>query len=127
MGRRTTGKDKVFPKGALCPICKKNRVDEPNEAVDLRGGAMFGTEDLAGPDKRMYGYLDLHHHAAHGPEVPKGASTDAVVSLVEEASNGQFELRVCSIECLRRMFSDWVARLEKDMRAAARPARRRKC
>jgi len=56
-----------YPKKALCPWCKKNKVFEPHSFAVLGGGALLmdRKRDYGSSDDRMNAYLSLTWHGAH--------------------------------------------------------------
>jgi hypothetical protein len=72
------------------------------------------------------GFLDLEWHGAHDSGKGVNQKTYAVVPIVDAARGGQFDIYVCSLGCLRRLFSEWVDYLESAVKASKRKQRKRK-
>jgi hypothetical protein len=95
------------PRTYICRACKKKVVQEPKSFIAIRGGGL-ALEDEAlqayGPSESLLGFLDLFWYGdcSRDPEPQVPAST--LIRVVNNASEGQFEIRVCSLRCLRRFF-----------------------
>lgn len=72
------------------------------------------------------GFLDLAWHGAHDSGKGVNKKTYAVVPIVDAARGGQFDIYVCSLGCLRRLFSEWVDYLESAVKASKRQQRKQK-
>lgn len=122
------GHKSTYPQKPLCPICKKARVFEPHSFAVVAGGALL--MDRKRRNSRMNdaldGFLDLVWHGAHDSGKGVNQKTYAVVPIVDAARGGQFEIYVCSLRCLRRLFSEWVDSLEGAVNASKHKKRKRK-
>lgn len=104
--------DESFPVEPICPICKKNRIFEPNNFIVLEGGALL--VDKKGDsilNKKMEGYLNLIWHAQHEKDVNIEGDSH-LLEIVKDSKNGQFNLYFCSTVCLRKFFNMLVDDLE---------------
>ncbi len=74
----------------------------------------------------LEGFLDLEWHGAH--DNGKGVNKEiyAVVPIVDAARGGQFDIYVCSLGCLRKLFTEWVDYLESVVKASKRQQRKPK-
>ena len=104
-----------FPTKAVCPVCKKGKVLEPHSFVVLSGGALLRAPDgkSASMSSSLMGFLDLSWHGAHDNGIGEYRNRDAVVPLAEDTADGQFEIYVCSTDCARAMFNQWVDELDR--------------
>jgi hypothetical protein len=114
------GKRAHTPTKALCPICEKAKVLEPHTFIVLSGGSCLMDRENAsgGPDDSMDGFLHLTWHGAHDDGEGRYRERGAGLVLADRVRGGQFALYVCSPKCLRKLFRDWVAELERSMKAA---------
>lgn len=110
--------DQAWPSKSKCPQCHHEKIFEPNQFVVLSGGALkMLDKDNGGPSPDMQGFLDITFHGADVACGGKGKDDclndqHATLPLVENSTDGQFELYFCSIECLRSFFEDCVDALE---------------
>jgi len=106
-----------YPKSAKCPWCKKNKVWEPHSFVCISGGALLHDKKMesAGPSDEMKGFLDFTWHGAHTNEGGTGKDPDswAYLSLVRDATGGQFSFYFCSTQCLRAFLNSCVDELDE--------------
>ena len=80
-----------------CPICKK-RVPG-GIFVSLCGGGMKGNKQDAHHAKGILGYLHLDLHDDEKKRY-------ALLSLAEDDDTGLFEIKFCSVKCLRKWFQE---------------------
>lgn len=107
-----------FPKKAICPWCKKNKVFEPHSFAVLSGGAMLMDKkrENGGPDDRLDAFLSLAWHGAHDGGKGKYRDINEMTEIARDVRGGQFELYFCSTKCLRAYLNFCVDELEKKIK-----------
>ena len=108
------GKSDHWPKKAVCPICRQNKVLEPHSMAILMAGALLmdRTEDCGGPSDDMDGFLSLHWHGAHDGGKGEDPEIGCEVDIIQDCVGGQAELYFCSTKCLRQFLNWCVDELE---------------
>jgi hypothetical protein len=95
------------PKTYLCRACRKKVVQEPKSFIAIRGGGL-ALEDEAlqayGPSESLLGFLNLFWYGDCSRDSEPQVPESTLIRVVANASEGQFEIRVCSLRCLRRFF-----------------------
>jgi hypothetical protein len=101
--------ESYYPKKGLCPVCKKNKVCEPNSMVVFSGGAclMDKQRKSGGPHQSMDAFLNIAWHGAHDHGVGKDRDQYRTIDIVEDVKGGQFEFYFCSKKC----FKDWINKI----------------
>ena len=112
------GRTSSYPKRALCPWCRKNKVLEPHSFAVIDGGALLinREDDSGGPDDNMDGFLSITWHGAHDGGVGKDRDIGATVQIAKDVRGGQFDLYFCSTKCLRSYLNFCVDELDKKIR-----------
>lgn len=100
----------LFKKACLsvrpcCSQCKKKTAKDNHDIAAIMGGAMKlinkrGDTEMA---EGCVGFLDIHWHG----------NVCAMLPIVEDSPNGQFDLYFCSTACLRGFFNACVDELER--------------
>lgn len=95
------------PKTYRCRACAKEVVQEPKSFIAIRGGGLL-LEDEAlqvyGPSEALLGFLDLFWYSDCSRELEPQVPDSTLLRVVDNGREGQFEIRVCSLRCLRRFF-----------------------
>ena len=106
-----------YPKKALCPWCKKNKVLEPHSFAILGGGALLMDRkcDSGGPDDSMDGFLHMSWHGAHDGGIGKDKGIGAMIEIARDVRGGQFDLYFCSTKCVRSYLNFCVDELERKL------------
>ena len=111
------GKTSNYPKKAICPWCKNNKVFEPHSFAVINGGACLKNHEkkFSGPSDDMEGFLYFAWHGAHTEEGGSGKDPDTggYLEIVNDVIGGQFGLYFCSTECLRAFLNSCVDELEQ--------------
>jgi hypothetical protein len=109
--------DDVFPKNPICPICKKNRIFEPNSFAILTAGALLVDRETnsSGPDDNLNGFLNLVWHGAHSNYGGQGIHPEVhyMFDIFYDVKGGQGSLYFCSPQCLRQFLNYCVDKLEE--------------
>jgi hypothetical protein len=118
------------PRVQLCRACSRKIVQEPKSFIAIRGGGLVRLDEVSdvwGPSSAALGHLNLYWYSDCSrdpePRVPKST----LLQVVAHAEDGQYEIRVCSLACLRRFFRA----IESELRVAiaetkAQPKARRR-
>lgn len=105
-----------FPKEALCPVCKAEKVLEPHSMAIVNLGAMLMTNRETGSGMMsddLDGFLRFAWHGAHDGGLGRDPGIEAHVEIVQDARGGQADLYFCSTECLRKFLNACVDELER--------------
>jgi len=106
-----------YPKEALCPWCKKQKVLEPHSFAVIGGGALLKSEDdVYGPSNEMEGFLHFSWHGAHDGGQGKDSEATGHTEIVKDVIGGQFDLYFCSTDCLRSFLNACIDDLEQKIK-----------
>ena len=121
------GRQLFCPRRPLCPVCKKSKILEPHSFAVLTGGALIMDRRRRNGrmDDALDGFLDLVWHGSHDGGEGIHPETSARVTIADSVRGGQFDIYVCSTRCLRKLFDEWVDRLEDALKTAKRDQRKR--
>jgi|JI10StandDraft_1071094.scaffolds.fasta_scaffold308056_1 hypothetical protein len=112
-----------------CRVCAAAAVQEPASFIAIRGGTVV-LEDEAlhayGPSSAARGFLNLFWYGDCSQDPEPRVPLSVVLPIVTAAEDGQFEIRVCSLACLRKFFRSIETELEAVIESAREkpPARR---
>jgi len=110
-----------FPKEALCPMCKTEKVLELHSMAIVNLGAMLMTNRETGSGSMsddLDGFLRLIWHGAHDGGTGRDPGVEASVAIVEDTRGGQADLYFCSTGCVRQFFNACVDELERRIEKA---------
>lgn len=79
---------------------------------------MDKSRQSGGKSDQMDGYLSLIWHGAHGAGQGQDQDIYESVPLAEDVRGGQFEVYLCSTQCVRAFLSSWVDELEVRVQSA---------
>lgn len=112
---------------SLCEVCGIKPAEEPYSFIALRGGGLFpdmADHEVLGPSRFAEGFLEVYWYgdsrADSAPRVP----ASALHRVVSGASDGQFEVRVCSRSCLRKYFAAVLRGLSAQIELAKKARRK---
>lgn len=117
------------PRVLRCRVCSTEAVQEPASFIAIRGGAVV-LEDMAlqayGPSSAARGFLDLFWYSDCTQDPEPRVPVSVVLPIVAGAEDGQYEIRVCSLECLHKFFRSIETELEAVIESARKkpPGRR---
>ncbi len=95
------------PKTYLCLACATKVVQEPRSFIAIRGGGLVLEDEehqSYGPSETLSGFLDLFWYGDCSRDPKPQVPESTLIRVVADAREGQFEIRVCSLRCLRRFF-----------------------
>lgn len=104
-----------FPReSTLCPCCQRNDISETNSFVAIGGGCYFESISQSNPtpDSKRDAYFDLWWHGAHDGGVGIHPELNARLIVADDVKRGQFSIRFCSPDCLRKFLNFLVDELE---------------
>lgn len=101
-------KTAYYPVDKICPICGTDRTTLNSEFYVLNGGVLKKNgKDAYTMDKDLIGFLSLYFHPGEN-----SSKNWHRVDIVDGATNGQFDIHFCSIQCLRIFFDNIISKIE---------------
>ncbi len=98
-----------YPIDNLCAGCGEEIKNY--EFYVINAGALEKTSEKgAHISNKLTGHFSIGYHAPY-PDI--GDKDDYSVDIIEHSANGQFDIHVCSIECLRAFFNQIVDEVER--------------
>jgi hypothetical protein len=96
----------------------QKKVLEPHSMAILMGGALekLGEDHfVTSSGDKIVGFLSLIWHGAHDDGEGDFREKDYILDLVDESTDGQFQLAFCSTTCLRKFLNKAVDELESKL------------
>ncbi len=102
----------VYPHTNLCPTCGQNKVFEPDSFIFINGGALkrSGQNSLSMCNE-LSGFLNIIVHGSHNQGIGLYRNIHIDLPIVADATNGQFDIHFCSLECLQTFFNQIIQTL----------------
>jgi hypothetical protein len=102
----------VIPSQASCPLCG-TRFNAETGLVYLSAGAILRDRERNASIETdlLCGFLEL---GVHGPSAQPKQSCHLQVA--DEVRGGQFDINVCSLDCLETLFKTIVDRMRAEMK-----------
>lgn len=101
-----------------CGVCRKRKFGELDAFAGFNGGGQLANgRQRDGERRELKGFLHLYWQGRQGENGIGGFPEVSASHLIaDDAESGQFEIRFCSISCMKRYFNSCIDALERNVR-----------